>query len=180
MKTIKNLTIIVVVLIMSLVLSACNLTTTKTPTLKISLNSGVDTVEIFSTFKDGGATAKYGDELVAVKTKSDVDTSKIGTYTVKYEATYNNKTVSIERKVTVVDETEPNLVLNPGVDTVRQGEEWTDAGVTAMDNSMTDVTIVVEGSVDVNTIGEYIITYYGTDASGNTTSIKRYVNVVSR
>ena len=176
-KKIEYLVLVVFVTIFSMFAFACK---NDKPELKIYLNSGVDTVELYSNFKDGGAVARYGNDLVAVKVTSNVDTSKVGTYTVKYEATYNDITISAERKVTVVDQTEPNLVLNPGIDTIRLGEEWIDAGVVASDNSMGEVNVTVSGNVNVNAIGEYIITYTGTDGSGNSSSIVRYVNVVGK
>ena len=95
--------------------------------LSIYLNPGVDTVEVFTTFQDKGAVANYGTSLVAVSTTSNVDTTKVGTYTITYKATYGDETVSVVRKVTVVDETSPELKLNPGVDTIVKGDNWEDA-----------------------------------------------------
>ena len=62
--------------------------------------------------------------------------------------------------------------------TVELGTSYTDAGATATDASG-DVTVVTSGdTVDANTLGTYTITYTSTDASGNSGTGTRTVNVV--
>ena len=58
------------------------------------------------------------------------------------------------------------------------GEPWIDFGITAIDNSGQLPIIEVIGNVNHNEVGIYIITYTATDASGNQSSIKRYVEVI--
>ena len=60
--------------------------------------------------------------------------------------------------------------------TIEVGDSFTDPGATATDNYET--TITVTGSVDVNTVGAYTITYSAEACSGNTASSTRTVNVV--
>ena len=60
--------------------------------------------------------------------------------------------------------------------TVELGSTYVDAGATATD--LDSVTVVESGTVDTNTVGAYTITYTATDASGNSTSVDRIVNVV--
>ena len=47
--------------------------------------------------------------------------------------------------------------------TVELGSTYTDAGATADGGE----TVTTSGSVDVNTVGTYTITYSATDAAGN-------------
>ncbi len=68
--------------------------------------------------------------------------------------------------------------MNLGVDTIKLGEDWQDASVTVTDNSLGEITLTVSGTVDTSTLGTYLITYTATDASGNTSSITRYVTVI--
>ena len=91
--------------------------------------------------------------------------------------TSGNQSVK-ELPATVEDTIAPVITLNgDGETTIYLYDPYVDAGATVLDNC-DDVEIVVEGSVDVYTPGTYEITYSATDKSGNSTSIKRKVNVV--
>jgi hypothetical protein len=82
---------------------------------------------------------------------------------------------------TTPEVTPPADIIAPGIIlignvavAITEGETYTDAGATASDPStgsgqVTDLTseIVVGGSVDTNTAGEYTLTYDVTDAAGN-------------
>jgi len=148
--------------------------------LTIELYPGLDTVEIHTEFVDAGALSEYeGIGLTTVVLSSNVDTSKLGTYQVVYQITSQGFTKQITRKVIVVDQTAPTGVLNPGVDTVYVGSIWVDAGVTALDNSLGTVTVVVVGTVSTEIEDEFVIEYILMDESGNTTRLYRYVNVIA-
>jgi len=71
----------------------------------------------------------------------------------------------------------PILTLN-GQATIdlTQGDTFVDPGATAADGSNSPLEVKVSGTVDVNTVGSYILTYEATDASG-TSSLSRVVNV---
>ncbi|MEK7101143.1 MAG: immunoglobulin-like domain-containing protein [Patescibacteria group bacterium] len=61
---------------------------------------------------------------------------------------------------------------------VRAGNEYTDAGASVSDNTDTNVAVVMDGSVDTNTVGIYTLTYTATDAAGNSaTPVTRTVEV---
>ena len=84
--------------------------------------------------------------------------------------------------VAPADTTAPVITLvgdDPVAITV--GDAYVDAGATATDDVDGDITanIVVGGdTVDVNTAGQYIITYNVSDAAGNAaTEVTRTVNV---
>ena len=65
--------------------------------------------------------------------------------------------------------------------TIEVGSTFTDPGATALDAGDGDLTssIVVSGSVDTSTIGNYTLTYNVSDASGNAAvPVRRKVAVV--
>jgi hypothetical protein len=170
--------IIALTLLLSIFLSSCQAPSAEF--IVIKLNQGIDTVEIGTTYVDPGATAKYGLKVLTVSVISNtVDTNELGTYEIIYEATHNNFIKTMKRIVTVIDETPPVILLNPGIDTIYYDETWIDAGVLATDNSQGYVTVTQTGSV-LSTPGEYTITYQATDESGNVSIKVRYVNVIAR
>ncbi|MCR3906648.1 MAG: DUF5011 domain-containing protein [Tenericutes bacterium] len=165
-------------IVMLLTLSACVQPTIDN--LEMSLNPGVDTIEIGKSHVDTGAQASYGLRLLTIEViKNNVDTNQIGVYEIIYQATYSNLVKTITRMVTVIDEAPPVISLNPGVDTIFVGETWIDAGVEAVDASGGEVTLSTEGEV-LSIEGEYVITYIATDESGNTSQIQRYVSVITK
>lgn len=147
--------------------------------IKMTLASGIDTVEVHSEFVDAGAKATvYGWPLSVEVIENTVDVTQIGMYRIVYRAEYRGVEQIVLRIVFVVDETPPTGSLNEGVDTVLRGTEWIDAGMNAVDNSQGLVQIAVSGVVDVQTVGAYAVTYTLTDESGNVSSYVRIVYVV--
>ncbi len=146
---------------------------------EITINAG-------DTFTDPGATATDdidGDITADIIVTGNVDTNTPGQYTLMYSVSdSSNNTVSVTRVVIVVDSDAPTITLNganPLVITI--GNSFTDPGATATDAIDGDLTndIEVTGTVDVNTLGEYTITYTVTDSSNNTTTATRTVQVVN-
>ncbi len=79
------------------------------------------------------------------------------------------------RTVTVVDTTAPVVTVTGDTSvTVELGSTYTDAGATADGGE----TVTTSGSVDVNTVGTYTISYSATDAAGNEGTATRTVTVV--
>ena len=137
------------------------------------------TVELGSTYTDAGATAMdafHGS--TPVSTSGAVDTSTVGSYTITYVATdLDNNSAIATRTVNVVDTTAPVITItgdNPA--TVELGSTYTDAGATASDASGS-ITVTSTGTVDGDTVGAYNIVYSASDASGNTSTSTRVVNV---
>ena len=225
------------------------------PSLSMSVMGGDECIEVFSQFDDQGAEAYYGGGFIEkrpvdVSVKGDVDLTKPGKYTIEYESTYNDKTVTAHRVVEVVDTTPPvieapdEVSVYPGKEpvfdykatdnldgvipndrikvlahgdseilisvtdangnqanktvsiitltdsdapvltlnggdymSVRKDLPFTDPGFTAVDAVYGDLTsqVTVEGEVDVNSIGSYVLTYTVTDPAGNVATATRTV-----
>ena len=166
--------LLLIVVILTGLLMSCE----KETTIEIKLNAGQDTVELNFDWVDKGAVLKVGSKEYQAVTDDQVDTTTLGLYKVEYYYEYDGKEYKIIRYVNVVDQLKPIIELNPGIDTIKVGEEWLDAGAEAFDNSQEDIEIIVSGEVDTTKVGTYQIIYKASDASGNTTEIIRYVNVV--
>ncbi|HYG09785.1 MAG TPA: immunoglobulin-like domain-containing protein [Pyrinomonadaceae bacterium] len=149
------------------------------------------TIECHMGFTDPGATANDGcNGPTPVTVNSNVDPNTVGTYTITYSATDERGTpgdpsddlvASITRTVHVVDTTAPAINLTGGnVLTAECHVAFTDPGATATDACEGDLNsaVQVSGTVDPNTVGTYTLTYTVSDASGNTATAQRTVNVV--
>ena len=143
------------------------------------------TVPFGSYYEDQGAVAHVEGHGVPasgkdldIRTKGHVDTLEIGSYTVKYRASYGPYHAEAERVVHVEDVTAPMLILEDRPASMNVGEAWTD-GFTADDDHDGDLTaqVRVDGFVDTNTTGVYTLTYTVADAAGNEASATRTVTV---
>ena len=144
-------------------------------------------VECGSDYTDSGATAMdgCGNDIDAADIAIDdsaVDTGTVGLYTVTITATDAAGNVSqTTRDVDVQDTEAPVITLNGDavVDLECGVDTWSDPGATADDTCEGALSVVTGGdTVDVNTVGEYVITYNVTDASGNVADeVTRTVNV---
>ncbi|KAA1246128.1 DUF5011 domain-containing protein [Aquimarina sp. RZ0] len=141
-------------------------------------------VEFGVEFVDPGATANDdmdGDISSQIQVTGIVDVNTLGEYTLTYAVTDSSgNETQVTRTVRVDDSIAPVITLvgtNPFM--VDIGSAFVDPGATATDNVNGDLTndIQVSGTVDINTLGDYIITYAVTDASGNTASVTRTVIV---
>ena len=77
------------------------------------IQSDSEIIEVNSDFVVENVSACYGNKLkcidIDVSVVSDVDTSVLGEYTVKYTASYKNKSKVLEKKVYVVDRQSPEI-----------------------------------------------------------------------
>ena len=136
------------------------------------------TVELGTTYTDAGATATDASGTVTVVTSGSVDTDTVGSYTLTYTSTdASGNAGTATRTVSVVDTTAPVItVLGDNPATHEFGTTYTDAGATATDASGT-ITVETNGEVNAD-VGTYVLTYVASDASGNTATATRTVNVV--
>ena len=147
-----------------------------TPVL-IEMN-GEKKVEICYGEEDVDAGAKIRLGLGKVRTESDVDTSKIGKYKVKYSFLL----ASCTRSVSVVDKVSPVLTLEGSeIVYMATGDEYIEQGFSAYDEIDGDLTSRVEidnKELNVSEAGTYHISYVVSDAAGNAVRQRRTVNVI--
>ena len=112
-----------------------------------------------------------------------MDVDKTGIYTVTYSATdaTGNAAVEVVRTVNVEDTKVPVITLS-GKATVQVEAKgsYVDAGVSATDSYEGDLTgsVVMTGSVEVNSVGTYVLSYNVSDSSGNAAlEVRRIVTV---
>ena len=75
------------------------------------------------------------------------------------------------------DTTDPVITVT-GVDvTLPEGASYVDQGATCTDDRDGDLAVTLSGSVDVNTVGAYTLTYTCTDSAGNEATATRTVTV---
>lgn len=165
---------LVIVLLMSLFLVACE---ESEPQFGIMLNEGNDMVEYGENWVDAGAYFTDGQIRIHADVKGEVG-NEIGEYYVTYEVMFEGVLYEIQRLVFFFDNTPPEGILNPSVDTVKQFETWVDAGITASDNVSENVEVTVTHQINTSVIGTYEVLYKLTDESGLTTYLIRYVNVI--
>lgn len=142
------------------------------------------TQEYQEPFKDPGATTSFDGFFydlwpVPVTVEGEVNTEKLGTYTLTYSSEYVldlwlftlTCQTSITRDVAVVDTKAPEIQLltDPDYFTL-PGREYQEEGFVATDNHDGDITNLV-----VRTQDQDKVTYTVTDASGNTAEVVRTI-----
>ena len=93
-------------------------TETTTEEIYVSLNPGLDTVEINTDWTDAGALLHVGDNQYEMQADGTVDPTTLGLYVITYNFTLDIEYV-IQRFVVVEDRTPPIITLNPGIHTFR-------------------------------------------------------------
>lgn len=151
--------------------------------VKVDVVGGEEiTVAYGEEFDDPGAAAELegpvSEKELEVHSKGTVDTGRIGDYTIQYRAGSGLYSGRAERVVHVEDETAPLLILEERPGAVIEGESWSD-GYHADDNVDGDLTeqVRVEGHVDTNAPGTYVLHYSVSDAAGNVSEAERTVVV---
>lgn len=142
----------------------------------ITLNgNAVDSVEACGSYTDPGAKSFDNvdyDITSGIVVTGTVDAMTVGAYTITYESTDNAGNRAEEtRTVYVVDRTAPEVTVNFTESKFRlcKGSAFTAPTATAADCADSNPTLTNDGTsvVDVNTAGNYTVTYTATDASGN-------------
>ena len=138
------------------------------------------TITAGTTYTEQGATCTDDtDPAPTVTTSGTVDTSRPGTYTVTYTCTDSSGNGStISRTVTVVDTTDPVIIINGSSElTIQAGSTYEDAGATCTDETDGSPQVTTTGAVDASAPGTYAVTYTCTDSSGNNATADRIVFV---
>lgn len=143
-----------------------------------------ETIEVFTEYKDPGYNATIFNYNINkyIKTKSDLNTEKIGTYTITYEFSFLD-IHKIKREITVIDTTKPTIKLNGAEKiTMYVDGDYKEESVTVEDNYDKDLSnnITINSNLDIHTKGTYKITYTVKDSSNNENSVSRTVQVNSK
>ena len=154
-------------------------------TTEFALNGEESIVlEVGEEYKEEGftATSNKKDIKNKVTIKSNVNTSKIGKYTVTYNLKigYLNVDKTLTRTVEVKDTTKPKLVVNSEKELkVYIGDTFNYPTYSAVDAYDGDITnnVKVDSNLDLNTEGTYSINYSVKDSSNNESTDKIVVNV---
>lgn len=129
------------------------------------------------TYEEEGFTAtdNYDGDITAQVVREEKD----GVVTYKVADSSGNETV-VERAIVYKDVIAPVITLkgNENISMI-VGGSYSEPGFTAVDECDGDITanVVVEGAVNPQKAGNYIVTYKVTDSSGNVTEVKRTIKV---
>ena len=149
--------------------------------------TGIGIFERFGVFTQPPVTASEYETLV--KTKDEVDMSKVGQYEITWLATdaSGNKTERT-RGYIVQDTTPPGFTLINNTDeynVIEKGSgNYVEQGVITDGGESYTITIVdissglVVNSIDTSIVNSFIVTYAATDSYNNTGNINRTVHVV--
>ncbi len=136
-----------------------------------------------------------GDEIVPEKVKAfdnyDGDISKKVKSVISKDhssITYmvtdkSGNTKKVSKKIIFKDIEAPKLTLNGGeILYYYLGDEFSDPSVTITDNcdSKLESNLKVDGNVDMNQVGEYVLVYHVEDKAGNKGEVKRTVKINER
>lgn len=153
------------------------------PVINLVGNSDI-TIEVNSIFNDPGYSCSDNfDKTCNVVVSGSVDVSKLGKYTLEYNAidSSGNKAVALKRIVNVVDTTAPVLsLIGDSILYYGLNQLYEELGYNVSDNSNEDINVVVDiSNLDVTVSGTYDIIYSACDSSKNCTSLIRKVKVQS-
>jgi ketopantoate hydroxymethyltransferase len=152
------------------------------------LGSNPQAIEVFDSYIEQGATAddaRDGNLTTSIVIDSSiVDTNVLGNYPVTYTVSdIVGNVAQVNRTVGVIDTTAPVITLiGSDPQQVEFNTSYVEQGATASDNYDGDLSasIVINSSaIDVNTIGNYTVTYDVIDSSGNPAiQVTRTVEVI--
>ena len=136
-------------------------------------------IDVNTDYAEYGVNVTFGGKDVSSEIKVDtslVNFSKLGKYKVKYQ--YGNEYVY--RDVLIVDRERPVIELLGGAEiNILLGGKYEESGYNVVDNYDKELEkdVKVDGSVNTNKEGEYILTYTVSDSSGNVGEASRKIIV---
>lgn len=100
---------------------------------------------------------------------NNVDEGTAGSYSVVYASTadYDGNIGRASQPVTVEDTTVPVITVTETAVTAEAGETYTDSGASVADLCDEGTELVTSGTVDTDTLGEYVLTYSAVDGEEN-------------
>lgn len=140
-------------------------------------------VDVYSDYVEYGVNVIYNGVSISDNVlidSSQVDTTKLGEYKVKYSVDIANNLEYIYRVVKVIDKSAPVIQLKGEDKTyLLLDGNYIEPGYIVSDNydDHLDDKVIVSGNVDTSKEGKYLINYKVTDNSGNEGSTSREVIV---
>lgn len=164
------LSLILIILISIIILIFFN------PFIKIKLKGNKSiTLEVNNEYKEPGITISGTKNKY--KTIGNVNTKKLGKYTITYKINFLKTTKKTTRTINVVDKIPPVITLNNQDIILYQDETFSEPGYEVTDNYDKNVKITIDGTVNTKEIGEYTLTYTAMDSSANKSVALRKVIV---
>ncbi|MBO5349625.1 MAG: polysaccharide deacetylase family protein [Clostridia bacterium] len=175
----KPIIIIGIVLLLIVIGVALILYFTEIPVVNFN-GKKVETISYGETYNDKGLKVytKFKNISDKIIIENNIDTSKIGHYTITYKVPYLNQYKMYTRNVNIVDTTAPSISLIGDTHyNLEYGTEYQEPGYKATDNYDGDITnkvVVTKVDIDENNFEEH---YTVNDSSGNNFKIIRYVKI---
>ena len=145
-------------------------------------------IEFIENAEVGVNEVAYSDQFVKsikngriISETTQIDTSHIGKITIPLavQTVFGSEKV-FTYSVSVVDRESPEISAAERLETSVGNEIDLLKGVSVTDNSGEEITVAVEGSYDIHTIGEYALTYVACDSSLNKAEKTFILSVVDR
>lgn len=145
----------------------------------------IDTNDIYLNYNENfnfkDKYAKYRNQKIKLDEKDNVNTKKLGNYSVVYSTNIKNSINKVKRiYVHVADLESPKIILNgKDEETINYNENYKEEGFKATDNYDGDLTskVIVKSNVEDKVIGNYTIEYTVIDSSNNITKVERKIIV---
>ena len=126
--------------------------------LNVEINTKIKSSDFIENIKNG--------EIISEDI--EINTSKLGKQTIKILIkNKNNKEEKYSFEINIIDTTKPTIKYSKEITTHIGKNIDLLKDVSISDNSLEDIPIEVNGDYDLNTIGEYPLTYIAKDSSGN-------------
>lgn len=144
----------------------------------ITLNPGVDTIEVGKSHIDSGVNVEY-QGYYDVQIENGVDSNSVGSYQIIYHVSFQDQIVDVIRYVYVISkQKEVRFDLNTALTTIKVGDTFEDPGCNVyVDDVLYSPCMVVINNVNTTIKGIYTIEYTIT-VNQITYKMKRYIFVI--
>lgn len=144
------------------------------------LDTSDQEVQVHSEYQDEVTATMFGKDISDfIIATSNVNTEKLGRYTVKYSFKFFKFLPEFERNVRVVDTTSPKITLSGDSDVfVYEISRYEEPGFEASDNYDGDMTAKVDTNLVLVGDNRYEMQYECTDSSGNKKVETRVIHIM--
>jgi surface protein len=155
---------------------------TEMPVISITGDNPLTLAQDEAYVEQGANALDTRDGTLDVVITGNVEDKVTGTYTITYTATDSaGNSTSVDRTVIVPTDTAAPIITLKGDELIKytiNTDSYVELGATAKDWREGTVDVVITGTVDTSTLGDYTITYTAMDSLGNTDSITRTVQIL--